>query len=695
MAAVTPAHLKHFRPDVEGLRAIAVAMVLLYHAGISWAKGGFAGVDVFFVISGFLITGLLVKEVERTGKISLLDFYARRAKRLLPASATVICASALLAAITLPVTRWRETGGDLVAAAFYFINWRLAWRSEDYLAEDSVPSLAQHFWSLAVEEQYYFVWPLLMMLAIPAFRRTSEHGRLALWLLLGAVAFPSLMWSTYLTGKEPGPAYFVTTTRIWELAIGAVIALGAPWWSRVPTGLACLVGWIGVALIGLTLLLVSTSTPWPGYWAALPTLGTAAAIIGGYNAGKAGPLFLLGTRPMVWIGGISYSLYLWHWPVIEASKAWLKVDRLPLTLACGVISLSGVLAWLTWRFVENPVRFSIHLNKKPAHALLMGLGLSLTGATAGAALYAAAGNSADPLVGATGDIPAGARVVNNGTLQPTDINQHPARIFPDPAFATSDVPSAYADGCQLTRTATTPKECIYGKIDGKRTIAVVGDSKIVQWMPAIEMVAEKHDLRIVLHGKSGCGFTDRMLSYRGGDYLQCHEWGRSVLKLLLDSPPDILLTSMGSGQRTVNDDEIDGLLAYWEPIAASGTKIVALANNPAPDGSIYECVALHGEDIAPCTSKRSIASASPSLEAATRKIPSSVYIDLNDAICTASECPAVVGNVLVYRQGSHLTKSYVITLAGLLEKELVKWEVLEQPARGFTDEEHARAMESR
>ncbi len=667
-------HASHFRPDVEGLRAIAVGMVLLYHIGVGWASGGFAGVDVFFVISGFLITGQLAKEVERTGSISLLDFYSRRAKRLFPAAALVLATTALLAAWLLPSTRWTEVGGDIFASAAYFINWQLAARSVDYLAEDSVASPVQHFWSLAVEEQYYIVWPALLVITLLAFRRVGKSK--ALWATIAGVALPSLCYSIYLTQTEPGPAYFSTLTRMWELAIGAAVALGAAAWARIPARIAQIVGWTGVAAIVAALLLINTNTPWPSYSAALPTLGAAAVIVGGYAAGNRGPVALLGTRGFCWVGAISYSLYLWHWPMIEFAKVRTGVDMLTPIVAAGVVALSMLLAWITLKFVENPIRFSTNMNANPRYALSTGANFSLIGAVAGLALvaYTSIDGAGTSVAGGEARVALGAKALRmdaprgDPAGRPTD---HVDWYTPAAAQAVRDIPQAYEDDCQLSVEETTPKTCIYGKPDGKTTVAVVGDSKIVQWMPALELLAHQHEWKILLHGKSSCGFHSRPLTLNGKPYTQCTEWNRAVLdRLLTQDKPDFLITSHGRGSRQANEKEVAALLEWWTPLAAQGTKIIAIANNPNPRGNVYECVAENPEQLTTCAFPRNTGSGTASLEAASRALPGASFINMNDAICPDKLCAPIIGNVLIYRQGSHVTRTYIESMAPRLDSEL-------------------------
>ena len=223
---------------------------------------------------------LLIREIERSGRISLREFYARRAKRLLPASGLVLVVTAVLTWLTVPITQWRTFGLDIVGAATYVVNWVLAGRSVDYLAEDVAVSPVQHFWSLAVEEQFYIVWPLLLVLVgLWLRRRATARLRVVLGLAISLVIVPSFVWSVVMTASRPEQAFFVTTTRLWELGIGAFVAIGAARWARLPQRVAVVLGWLGLATVLASGLFLSSSVPWPGYAALAPTLGTAAVIV--------------------------------------------------------------------------------------------------------------------------------------------------------------------------------------------------------------------------------------------------------------------------------------------------------------------------------------------------------------------------------------------------------------------------------
>ncbi|WP_405099556.1 acyltransferase family protein [Micromonospora sp. NBC_01412] len=375
-----------FRGDIEGIRAVAVVMVMLFHAGVPALSGGFAGVDVFFVISGYLITTQLLSEQDRTGGVALIDFYARRAKRLLPAVNVVLLTTAVFVFLMVPRGRWGQIGGDIVAAVAYLLNWRLA---ERFTHPDPTmpPSPVQHFWSLAVEEQYYLIWPLLILLAVALAKVSGARLKPVLATALGLLAAGSLAWSVTTTVGAQSPAFFQTTSRIWELAVGAGVAMSVGAWARLPKPVAVVLGWAGLAAVLVTGLFFTPMMDFPGYTAALPVLGTAAVIAAGCATARGGAETLLGIAPLRWIGALSYSLYLWHWPMLAIAATYWG----PLSTSTGllVIALSIAPAWLTFHFVENRIRYSRRVSQSPRLALGIGAGFSALGALAGVALLLA------------------------------------------------------------------------------------------------------------------------------------------------------------------------------------------------------------------------------------------------------------------------------------------------------------------
>jgi peptidoglycan/LPS O-acetylase OafA/YrhL len=670
-----------FRPDIEGLRAVAVALVLLYHAGVRQLRGGFVGVDVFFVISGFLITGLLVRELESSGSVSLARFYARRAKRLLPATAVVLVATTVLAWRFLSITDWGTFGGDVVAAAIYLLNWRLAARSVDYLAEGVGPSPVRHFWSLAVEEQFYLVWPALLVAVAWWVRRWGGNVRSRTAVGLAVVAVPSFGWSVYLTAHDPASAYFVSTTRLWELAIGAAVAVGTPRWAKLGRTSAMALGGLGLAAIFLSGVVFREGARWPGYSALLPTLGTAAVIVAGC-ATRDGVARLLSLRPMVWIGGLSYSLYLWHWPLLVAAMAhWnhLGVGRGLLVVAASVVP-----AWLSQRLVENPLRFSKAIDRSPLVALSLGLNFSLIGAVAGLGLALAVPPPEvvrpDSVKGAA----ALARPAKPAKSSPKSAaSAAPVTIVPDPIRAAADVPAAYSDDCQVGIPDDTPIECTAGDPNGTLDMVLAGDSKMMQWYSAFDELGKANGWKIRTLTKSICAFAAGVDAQGGHPYLACLRWNEKAMKALLAHPPDVLVTSQRQPRAYANPaDESSprskeamsaALVKQWAKLENRGIEVIVLLDNPGPEKNAYECVAKNRKRVDACAFPRGTAierSAAPTQLSAAAALPSVSVIDLTPSICPNDPCAPVIGGVLVYRQGSHLTDTYVRTLVPQLQAAL-------------------------
>ncbi|GAA4558182.1 acyltransferase family protein [Planotetraspora kaengkrachanensis] len=665
-----------FRGDIEGLRAVAVGLVLLYHAGLPFLPGGFVGVDVFFVISGFLITTQLVSEMGRTGTISLVRFYARRAKRLLPAAGIVLLVSAVLTRLFIPATRWSEIGGDIAGAALYIVNWRFADRSVDYLAEDSQPSPVQHFWSLAVEEQFYLVWPLLILAAIVVARMLRGRTRPTLWVGLALVVVPSFAWSLSETANVPARAFFETTTRMWELGIGAAVALAAGAFTRLPRVPAIVLGWAGLAAIAAAGLLITGETAWPGYAAALPTLGAAAVIAAGFAVTRGGPASLLGVKPMRWIGGLSYSLYLWHWPLLVAATAYF--GDLSAKQGLVVAAVSVVPAWLTARVVENPLRHSAAIARSSRLALSMGANFTLLGVAAGLVLLLSVGGT---------QVPAGAVAQGAAALgdKPRDspagaVVEHVDWMTPTPTEAAADVPDAYAKGCQQVTTKSEVVTCQYGDRSGPTTVAVVGDSKMAQWMPALQSLADQNSWNLVTYFKSACGYSLASTEYDGKPYQSCREWTDEVRRRLTADPPSFVITSQGeakgldAGGKPTQAAMVQGLRGAWSELTSLHTRVVVVADNPPPGMNVYECVAKNPDKLSACAfdRKRYAASAAPTQSLAAKGRPGVAFVDLFDAICPADRCAPVIGNVLVYRQGSHITATYIDSLTPRLAAALSK-----------------------
>lgn len=679
-SATTPK--SHFRPDIEGLRALAVGLVLLYHAGVEFIPGGFIGVDVFFVISGFLITGMLLRETQRSGRISLAKFYAKRVRRLLPAATLVLVASAILVWTVGPSTQRSAYGGDIVASALSLVNWRFADRAVDYQAQGIDASPVQHFWSLSVEEQFYFIWPLLLLLVAFAVRRWNWKVTPTSVVVLLAITLPSLAWSVVATNAEPASAFFVTTTRLWELGIGALVATGVLVWQRIPIWVAHLLGWCGLIAIVFAALTVEAASAWPGWLALVPTLGTAAVIVAGTRDRPRYPV-VLSWKPAVWIGGLSYSLYLWHWPLLVAA-GWQWGD-LGQKRGLLIVLLSFIPAWLSYKLVEAPARRSPALSASTPLALAVGANLAAIGVIAGLLL---AGSTPRAAANIDPDTEIGAETLR---FDGTDVSGIDTDVADDPytpaaADASEDRPKTYGEDCHRDQASPDPSMCHWGKIGGDLRVVLAGDSKAAQWSDAIDAVSVAQGWEFDLATKSACHFAPVPVNDGDGrPYDSCLEHTAKLQELLLAEPPDTVIVSQGASRGFDADGELssdvmrDGLIEQWTTLENAGIDVIVLLNNPSPvnlptgGSQVPECVVEFAGEYDKCAFDRSKGTASSSaiiqIEAASA-VPEVDVLDMTDVFCAETLCPPVIGNVLVYRQGTHITNTYVMSTERILEARL-------------------------
>ncbi|WP_086150823.1 acyltransferase family protein [Cellulosimicrobium sp. KWT-B] len=650
-----------FRGDIEGLRTVAIVAVLLYHAGVPGADAGFAGVDVFFVVSGFLITGVMLREIDRTGRLSIAGFYARRARRLLPAAALVLVVCAVLSAVLLPPTQRHDAGWDVAAAAGYVVNWVLASRAVDYLAEDAGASPVQHFWSLAVEEQFYVLWPLVLVAAVLVARRLGGTGyrgpALVLLTVLAGVSFAFAL----LEDGSPA-AFFVTTTRLWELAAGALLAIVLPGVRRWRPRALTAAGWAGAVLLVAAAFVLAEPRTWPGLATLLPVLGTVLVLAAGSGGPRGALTRALGTRPMVWVGGLSYSLYLWHWPLLVFARAvWGDIGPLE---GLAVVLVSVLPAWLSLHLLENPVRRTPYLAGSTRRSLALGAMLTAVGLVTGGVLAVTTDAKAPTEAERAEARGASALLAGDAALPPRALT---GSVLPTPVAAPKDLPVAYADGCQAVKEATDLSTCVYGDPEGTTTVAAVGDSKMLQWQPVLDRLAREQGWKLVVLTKTSCAWTAATPHIDGEPYDECVEWNQRLDEELERLDPAVILTSQyqsdaidPSGGTSV-DAMVDGLRTVWESARARGATVGVVLDNPHPEGNVYECVAAHPDALVECAFDRDAGterSAAPVQRLAADGVDGVEVVDLTSAVCTQT-CWPVVGDVLVYRQTTHLTRTYV------------------------------------
>jgi peptidoglycan/LPS O-acetylase OafA/YrhL len=676
---------------------VAVLLVMVYHAGLPFLPHGYLGVDVFFVISGYLITSLLLRELAATGTISWPQFLARRARRLLPAAMLVLVVIATTTWLLIPGRRGREIGGDVVGAAVYVVNWVLAGRSVDYLAKDTQPSPVQHYWSLAVEEQFYVIWPLCLVLLVVALRRFRPRvlargpghspSLRAIGVLLAAIAVPSLAYSVWHTITVPAHAYFATTTRVWELGIGAALAIWAVDQHPHRVRLGGALGWAGLAVVVGSAFLLPDTAGWPGAWALLPTLGSAAVILSGWGEGSRGPGRLLSLRPLVWVGGLSYSLYLWHWPLrVFADELWPGG-----TARAWAVLLSVVPAYLGYRLVERPVHHTPRLAHSTRRSLMLGASLSLVGVLAGIPLI-----TAPPVFQtkpATGALPpldqlGAATLGETPSADPADYAVDDwGWLTPDPERAGEDRPSADVDRCQVDERTSTPVRCEFGVGDGPVTVALVGDSKALQWLPALERAAPGQGWRIITYGKSSCAFAAGTTELSRAHYQSCDDWNAAVVRQLVADPPDVVVTSTQADTALRGDTVsraalVDYLARRWKGLQRAGVPVAVIGDNPGSPSDLDSCMARNPRHLTRCAFDRETALANTGLDAqraAALKSPGVEVIDLTPWICPVDRCPVAIGHVVIHRAGDHITATYAATLGPQIARQLEAVMARERP----------------
>ncbi|MET8796764.1 acyltransferase family protein [Nocardia sp. NPDC004568] len=686
----------YFRPDIEGLRAVAVVAVVLFHAGMPGLDGGFVGVDVFFVISGFLVTGILYRETATTGTLGLARFYGARARRLLPAAGIVLVATAVATAVLLPPLQARQVLGDGIAGALYAGNYRFALRGTDYLAGDMLPSPFQHFWSLGVEEQFYLLWPVLIAATAWCARRHRTGAAAPLPYLIAVLIVAAFSFATALrwTGTLPSWAFFSLPTRAWELAAGGVIALSAAMWSRLPRIPAAVAGWAGLLLITVACTWFDEHTRYPGTAALLPVAGTVLVIV----SGCAGPRFGVGRGlalgPIRAIGRGSYSWYLWHWPVLLLAP-WVVGHPLGLGGSLGAVMLAGGLAMLTLWLVENPARFAVPLRGSAARSLACGGAITaIAGGVALALLVfvpvpAGRGTAAPSLALTAPAAPVTPTADPGETAVRAQVAQAqaaiaasaatgpvPSNLTPSLADAAGSKADVFVNGCVRSWREVGQAECASGDPGSATTVALVGDSHAAMWQPAFEQITAARHWRLETMAKVTCPLMDLPITspYLGREYTECAQWRDEIVARLQAERPRLIVVSMsrryGADFGFVSYDPawIDSLHRLVARLRATGAAVLVLGSIPDPHTDVPICLSAHLDDSAACAPARpeAIDDAGIAAERAATIGGGGQYTDLTSLFCTPSDCPLVIGDNLVFRDDNHLTVEYAETLAPII-----------------------------
>ncbi len=699
---------REIRGDIQGLRALAVLTVIAGHAGLPFLPGGFVGVDVFFVISGYLISGLLFREVLGNGRFSLTTFYARRARRILPAATLVTVVTVVASLFVLSLIDARQVVIDAVWSAAFAANLNFAQQDISYFSQGSGVSPMQHYWSLAVEEQFYVVWPLLLLLCLglvklarrgrPDQRRLPRRTVFAMLLVVTATSFT---WSVVQTANEPAAAYFSTLTRAWELGLGAIIALASPaLLKRIGRRSGSVLAVLGLGAVVAACIGFTSETPFPGYAAALPVVGTALLLLAG--AGEASPVTwpLLDNSVMRTVGNWSYSLYLWHWPALILTERALARALTPLE-AGAAIAATFALSFVTYRYVETPFRTG-----RPAKALRVPRALVLYPATMTLVVLtcAAAWGWTGYQGGEHGDNPA---ITVAASSDDADDEDHHAEDDEDHHAGAVDLVRASVDAAlrnQAVPSDLTPNlldirdsvadvgECDYeqdvrllcprGDEDASRTVVVIGDSHARAWIPAFDVISEASGWRAYYLVKPQCTAAHVTVAPLDDNrqFTECDAFQDWVVDQVDDLQPDLVVVASSppvngvydGDQRFEDIDAVADLLSagyqdLFRAVGGSAERVVLLRDVPKRSDDPGACLSQGDSSLRECMfepEERSRILADVAVAAA--RTTRTEVVDPTPWICYQDDCPVVVGGTLSYRDTDHLTTEYAASLANPL-----------------------------
>lgn len=647
------------RPDITGLRSLAIIPVVAFHAGISAIPGGFVGVDVFYVISGFLITTLLVRDAT-AGRLNLAEFWARRLRRLLPASVAMVGATLLAAIFILSPLRWPALGGESIAALFYVSNFRFAFQKTDYFAADvAMPSPLIHTWSLGVEEQFYIIWPIVILIVALLARKSKLGVKFHLFWVFALMAAISLYLSITLSITEPNIAFYLLPTRVWEFALAGILALAYPY-LKLPVWMRTAAGVVGFVALVASLFVIHSGTTFPGKAALLPVGATLLLILSGPRDSSelvSLPAKILSLKPFVWIGDISYSWYLWHWPFIILVPIALENDSLVVKLGAALASL--VVAVLSYKYLENPVRFHPKLVKSVGRTLLVSV-LAVAPVTAGAIVATNVGQqSVKPVVDGS------------------QLNLNQAR-FPRPVDP-CDRTSVLDDGTKI---------CESGDLDSDVVLLLVGDSHAGHWRASFSEAAKKENVRLVARWRPACpvvgvrvtGPEGQKVSSRG-----CASFRRATLELIKELKPQGVVLSQSDGyyDRILSQEgeviPMDAQLDVWEKafdelideLTPLTDRVSVVLDNPRLDYDPNDCLAKFGSTIEGCAQplEEALDDVAPLHDRTVDLLEERDVTTLNTAeiVCKNDICPVYDEGELVWRDFNHLTRPWTLTQVPLLQ----------------------------
>ncbi|MFD1032089.1 acyltransferase family protein [Metaplanococcus flavidus] len=669
---------KKFRPELEGIRAVAAVLVAVYHIWIGSVSGG---VDVFFIVSGYLITTSLLSRIEREGRINFTENLLGLAKRLFPLAFTVLLVSSVLSILLLPQAVWKETISELFASMFYFQNWQLANNTVDYLAQNNQASPFQHFWALSIQGQFYITWPIVITLVYLIAKKVLKTPiRKTLLISLILIFCASISYSIYITEVNQPWAYFDTFARAWEFSLGGILALLISY-IVLKKSVSFILGWLGLAVIVFTGILLPVSNVFPGYVALLPTTGVMLVIISAENGSRFGVQKFLSSKPLLYFGSISYGFYLWHWPLLIFYYAYFDTDTISTPAGLAVLLITFVLSVVTIKLVEGPIR-TINVKQSKgrlgkilvaltAPVILVGISWGMYVQASLDSGYATENYSEslsvpdnpqdDPVTETIIEDYPGARSISHN-IKPAD-GKEP---IPTPLQAKEENPIFYENkDCYARGDDSTVTKCSFGVTENPSyTIALVGGSHSGHWFPALREMSERLGLRIDVYNKDACRFTrddfDGLLTEA------CMEWNDKLVEVLKEDLPDLIFTTANVN---IGNKVPSGYLEIWREFEGI-TEIFAIRDNPRMKEEPPTCLEEHPDK---CSVPRDKALAEVVPWENTENVPENVtFADMSEYFCDEETCYPVIGNVMVYRDLHHLTTLYSKTMGPALEEHITE-----------------------
>jgi len=642
-----------YRPELQGLRALAVVLVVVYHVWLNRVSGG---VDVFFVISGFLLTAQVVRATGR-GRVEFRPLWGRMIKRLFPAALTVLVAVMVASILIVPESRWYQTIREVVAAALYLENWQLAADSTDYFAQNNTASVVQHFWSLSIQGQLFVAWPLLIVLI--AFLARRFGGGLRTWvaLAIGAIGAASLTYSVVLTAAHQQLAYFHTLTRVWEFVLGGLLALFVDS-VALPKLVRVVLGWAGVVGLVLCGLVLQVGTVFPGYAALWPTLCAVLVLLAGTTGSAVGADRILGSRPVRYVGDLSYALYLWHWPVLLFYLTYRNQPEVALRGGAVIIAISFGLAVLTHHLIEEPARKSRFGEPTGWGAYRFGAVLLVAALGAAVAWQGYTDRRAEFAISVDDPNHPGAAAQYPGFRYRGEPNVEP---LPPLVALPHEWASAEGMDCEPNNTVCTQRPA--GTPTKK--VVIIGDSHIQQYLSAMRPIAEQRDWELTSFLMGSCPFaldTDEFAPY-------CKKWNIEAAARIIDLAPDAVITLATYDVRVGQTEKTPpGFVNGWRTLTEAGIPVVAVRDTPRHPFDPGSCVQANGPDACATPRAELYADVPPYQEL---PVPPGVsFMDLTPFFCTAEVCPSLIGNVWVYMDFNHPTSAYMRTMSPVVAEQL-------------------------